>query len=170
MSGAKNIKPKIDYDLLKRFYVNNDYTALRVAGVTVLHGIPFTASQTYYIVGLFAYLNDPTVLNLQENWISFTHGMTFAGAPAAPAYLAALAAGLGLDPWPVALPAFEAKRITFRATEDCWIRFDGVARQPHFLPGGTWAAGPYLTFNQKTFIFFVQRDTTNGILYAWIEG
>lgn len=165
-SGSKNVKPKIDYDLLKRFFVNNDYTALRQAGVTLLHGIPFTATQTYYIVGLFAYAHDPTVLNVLENWIAFTHGQA-----AAPAYLPpALLAAVGLSPWPAALPAFEAKRITFRATEDCWIRFDNALRQPHFLPGGTWATGPYFTYNQKTFIFFVERATTNGTLYAWIEG
>jgi hypothetical protein len=162
---SKNINPKMDYDLLKRFYVNNDYTALRANGVTLIHGIPFTANQTYYIPGLFAYLHNPNVFNILENWILFTHGQ-----PAAPPYLTALAESLGLSPWPAQLPAFEIKDIEFLATQDCWVRFGGTGNQPHFIPAGTWVAGPYVAYKQKCHIFFVERDTADGTLYARIEG
>lgn len=162
--SVKNVAG-IDYDLLKRFYVNNDYTALRTATTTLLHGIPFTQNQTYYVVGLFAYLHNPNVFNVLQNWITYTHGQS------APAYLsAALLSSLGLSPWPSVLPAFEAKSIEFLATEDCWVRFGGSGNQPHFIPGGSLAAGPWITYNQKCFIFFVERDTENGTLYARIEG
>jgi len=150
---SKDFKGGIDYALVKRHYDCDDYVT-----------IPFTAIEDYYTVGAMAYLNDVNVVNVERGWCLFTHGQ-----PAAPAFLAAVLAALGVS-WPAQVPAFEAKRITFLATQDCYIRFEGSSRVQHLLPAGVLATGPFFTFNRRCFMFFVQRVTANGVLYVWIEG
>ncbi|GAG83453.1 unnamed protein product [marine sediment metagenome] len=41
---SEDIRGGIDYALLKRHYEADDYTSLRLAGVTYINGIPFTAT------------------------------------------------------------------------------------------------------------------------------
>jgi len=156
---SANISGGIDYSLLKRHYVNNDYPSLRVSGVTLMNGIAFTATQTYYTVGLMAYLNNTNVVDILNGWTAFTHGQ-----PAVPAYLAAILTALGVG-WPKVVPAFEGKDLLFFATENCWIRFNDASAVPHYVPANT-----YMRFHQKCILFFVQRDTVSGTLRAWIEG
>lgn len=150
----------VDYSLLKRHYDCDDYTSLRVAGATFLNGIPFTATEDYYVIGSFAYLSDPTVPNFWRGWTFFTHGQ-----PAAPAYLAPFLAALGITTWPAQLPAFEAKDILFWADQNCWVRFEGSSRVQHYIPINT-----YMRFHRRCFMFWVQRDTADGTLRCWIEG
>jgi hypothetical protein len=157
---STNIIGGINYALVKRHYDADDYTSLRLAGVTYLNGIPFTATQTYYVVGLFAYLADNNVVDVNKGWTEFTHGQ-----PAAPAYMLPFLAALGITTWPTSLPSFEAKDILFYATEDCWVRFEGSSRVQHFIPAET-----YVRFHRRCFMFFVQRDTADGTLRAYIEG
>ena len=164
---SKDVRGGIDYALLKQHYDADDYVSLKhpTTGLTLLNGIPFTATETYYIPGLMAYLHDKNVFDIEKGWILYTHGQ-----PAAPAYLLPFLTALGLAAWPPKVAAFEAKKITFLATEDCWIRFEGASRVRHFIPGGALVTGPYFTYTRRCNIFFVVRDTTNGILYVWITG
>ena len=144
-----DIRGGTDYALVKRHYDANDYTSL-----------PFTATQTYYVVGTFAYLADATVFDINTGWCLFTHGQQ-----TAPAYMLPFLATLGITTWPAALPSFEAKDILFYATEDCWLSFADSPRVQHFIPANT-----YMRFHQRCFMFFVQRDTADGTLQCWIEG
>ena len=149
-----------NYALVKNHYDADDYTSLRLSGVTYLNGIPFTATQTYYVVGTFAYLADINVIDPLVGWTAFTHGQ-----PAAPAYMLPFLAALGITTWPTALPSFEAKDIEFYATEDCWISFVDSPRVQHFLPAET-----YRRYHRRCFMFFVVRDTADGVLRAEILG
>jgi hypothetical protein len=156
----------LNYALLKRFFDCDDYVSLidPTTGVVLLNGITFTNVPTYYISGLMAYVNDNNVPNFEKGWCWFTHGQP------APAWLAPFLTALGL-PWPTKVPAFEAKRITFLATQDCLVQFEGPNRVRQFIPAGTLAAGPYFTWNRRCFMFWVTRaGVNNGILYVWIEG
>lgn len=153
---------QIDYAQLKRHYLCDDYVSLiNPVGMVLLNGIPFTNVEDYYVVGTLAYLNDTTVVTGPgvDSWCRFTHGQ-----PAAPIFLQAILAALGV-PWPVQVPAFEAKDIEFRADQDCWIRFEGPNRVRHFLPANT-----YRRFHRRCFMFWVQRSTVNGTLRVEIEG
>jgi hypothetical protein len=154
-----DIKGGLDYALLKRYYDCDDYVSLRQAGVTLLNGIPFGTDETYYTVGLMAYLSDPSVVNVERSWCLFAHGQT-----AAPTWLAPFLVALGIT-WPSEVPAFEAKDILFYATQDCWVRFEGSSRVQHFIPKNT-----FMRFHRRCFMFWVQRDTVDGVLYAWLEG
>lgn len=149
----------VNYALLKRHYDCDDYVSLRQAGVTLLNGIPFGADETYYTVGLMAYLSDPNVVNVERGWCLFAHGQA-----AAPTWLAPFLALLGIT-WPSEVPAFEAKDILFYATQDCWVRFEGNSRVQHFIPKNT-----FMRFHRRCFMFWVQSDTVDGVLYAWMEG
>jgi len=149
----------VDYALLKRHYDCDDYVSLRQNGVTLLNGIPFTAVEDYYVVGTMAYLNDPNVVNVERGWTTFAHGQ-----PSAPNFLQPFLATLGVE-WPSEVPAFEAKDILFYATADCWVRFEGKSRVQHFIPANT-----FMRFHRRCFMFWVVRDTSNGTLYAWMEG
>jgi hypothetical protein len=157
---SSDVKGSINYALVKRHYDADDYTSLRIGGVTYLNGIPFTANQTYYVVGLFAYLADNNVVDPNKGWTLYTHGQ-----PAAPAYMLPFLAALGITTWPASLPSFEAKDILFYATEDCWVSFVDSPRVQHFIPAET-----YVRFHRRCFIFFVIRDTADGNLRAYIEG
>jgi len=157
---SKRVEGGIDYEYIKRHYEADDYTGLRVAGVTYLNGIPFTAVQTYYVVGLFAYLADINVIDPLKGWTLFIHGQ-----PAAPAYLLPFLTALGITTWPSELPSFEAKWLEFYATEDCWISFVDSPRVQHFLPANT-----YREFKRRCFMFFVVRDTADGVLRVEIAG
>jgi len=155
-----DIASGIDYAQLKRHYLCDDYSSLRVGGVTFLNGIPFTATETYYVVGSFAYLSDATVPDFWRGWTFFTHGQ-----PAAPVYLAPFLAALGITAWPAQLPSFEAKDMLFWADQNCWVRFEGSSRVQHFIPMTT-----YMRFHRRHFMFWVVSDGVNGTLRAWIEG
>ncbi len=155
-----DIIPGFDYAQLKRHYICDDYTSLRLNGVTFLNGIPFTATETYYVVGSFAYLSDPAVPDFWRGWTQFTHGQ-----PAAPAYLAPFLAALGITTWPAQLPSFEAKDILVWSDQNCWIRFEGSSRVQHYIPQNT-----YMRFHRRCFMFWVQQDTNPGVLRCWIEG
>ena len=157
---STNLSGGINYALVKRHYDANDYTSLRIAGVTYLNGLPFTATQTYYVVGTFAYLADPNVVDVTRGWTLFTHGQ-----PAAPAYMLPFLAAIGITTWPASLPSFEAKDILFYSDQDVWVRFVGSLNVQHFIPANT-----YMRFHQRCFMFFVQRDTLDGSLRVWIEG
>ena len=157
---STNLQGGINYALVKRHYDANDYTSLRLAGETHLNGLPFTATQTYYVVGTFAYLADPNVVDVNNGWALFTHGQ-----PAAPAYLVPFLPALGITTWPAALPSFEAKDILFYADQNCWVRFVGSLNVQHYIPQNT-----YKRYHQRCFMFFVQRDTADGTLQCWIEG
>jgi len=150
----------IDYEYLKRHYAADDYTSLRLAGFTLLNGLPFTAAQTYYVVGLFAYLADINVIDPLLGWTEFVHGQQ-----TAPAYLLPFLAALGITTWPPALPSFEAKDIEFYATEDCWISFVDSPRVQHFIPAET-----YVQYHRRCFMFFVVSDGVDGVLRVKIEG
>lgn len=147
------------YALLKRHYDCDDYVSLESDGVMLINGITFTATPTFYISGLMAYLNDTTVPNLERGWSLFTHGQ-----PAWPVWLAPFMAAAGIA-WPVQVPAFEAKDTLFYSTEDCWIWFEGSSRVRHFIPANT-----YFRYHRRWFIMWVVRSTTSGILRAHIEG
>jgi len=155
-----NIASGLDYALLKRHYDCDDYTSLRVGGVTFLNGIPFTATEDYYVVGTFAYLSDPTVVNVERGWTPFIHGQ-----PVAPIHMLPFLAALGITTWPAWLPSFEAKDILFYADQDCWVRFEGGSRVQHFIPANT-----YKRYHRRCFMFWVQADIVNGTLYVGIEG
>jgi len=150
----------LDYAQLKRHYLCDDYTSLRLNGFTFLNGIPFTATEDYYVVGSFAYISDPTVPDFWRGWTLFTHGQ-----PAAPAYLAPFLAALGITAWPAQLPSFEAKDILVWSDQNAWIRFEGSSRVQHYIPQNT-----YMRFHRRHFMFWVQRDTVDGVLRAYIEG
>lgn len=158
---SSDIASGIDYAQLKRHYLCDDYTSLRVAGTTLINGIPFTATEDYYVIGSFAYLSDPTVVDVLRGWTLFTHGQ-----PAAPAYLAPFLAALGITSWPASLPSFEAKHIRFWSDQNCWVRFEGSSRVQHYIPQNTFMQ----PFYRRHFMFWVQRDTVDGILRCWIEG
>ncbi len=157
---SKRVEGGIDYEYLKRHYAADDYTSLRISGVTYLNGIPFTATQTYYVVGTFAYLADINVIDSLKGWSSFVHGQN-----AAPAYMLPFLAALEIVTWPSALPSFEAKTLEFYATEDCWVSFVDSPRVQHFIPAET-----FREFHRRCFMFFVVRDTINGVLRVEIEG
>lgn len=157
---SHNVQGGINYALVKRHYDADDACTLRVAGVTYLNGIPFTDTETYYTVGLMAYLNDTTVPDLEYGWTIFTHGQ-----PGAPAWLAPFLATLGITVWPTTVPAFEAKDLLFYSDQDCFIRFQGSSRVQHYIPANT-----YMRFHRRCFIFFVVRDTVSGTLRVSIEG
>lgn len=147
--------------MLKRHYDADDYVSLRDpdTGAVLLNGIPFTADETFYVVGLMAYLNDPTVVDPFKGWTLYTHGQA-----TAPVWLAPFLTALGVA-WPAQTPAFEAKDLLFLSNEDCWIRFVGDSRVQHFIP-----KGDYMRFHRRCFMFFVQSNGVDGNLYAWLEG
>jgi len=60
---------------------------------------------------------------------------------------------------------FRAESIKFQATEDCYIRFNASDAVQHFI-----SKEDYHTFDRKTVIIFVVRDTTDGTLRIWAEG
>jgi len=155
-----DVKGGLDYALLKNHYDADDAVTLRVNGVTYLNGIPFTATETYYTVGLMAYLNDVNVVNIERGWTTYTHGQ-----PGAPAWLAPFLAGLGITVWPTQVPAFEAKDLLFYSDQDCFIRFEGSNRVQHYIPANT-----YMRFHRRCLMFFIIRDTVSGVLRAWLEG
>lgn len=157
---SKDIKGGTDYALVKRHYDADDAVTLRVSGVTILNGIPFTATETYYVVGLLAYLNDANVPDVLRGWTTFTHGQ-----PGAPAYLLPFLATLGITVWPKVLPAFEAKDLFFYSDQDCWIRFEGSSRVQHFIPANT-----FMRFHRRCLMFFIVREDTSGTLRCWLEG
>jgi len=159
MSG--DVKGGINYALVKRHYDADDYVSLidPTTGMVLLNGIPFTATQDYYVVGTLAYLNDVNVADFERGWCLFAHGQ-----PAAPAFLAPILAALGVQ-WPTETPAFEAKDILFRSDQDCWVRFEGASRVRQFIPANTW-----MRFHRRCFIFFVTSAGVDGTLRVWIEG
>ena len=161
---STNLIGGINYALVKRHYDLNDYTAFRPPVALVqpfwFNGLPFTATQDYYVVGFLAALHDINVVDVTRGWTLFTHGQ-----PAAPAYLAPFLPALGITTWPAALPSFEAKDILFYADQNCWVRFVGSLNVQHYIPQNT-----YKRYHQRCFMFFVQRDTADGTLQCWIEG
>ena len=59
-----------------------------------------------------------------------------------------------------ALPSsFEADVIYLQANQNCWVRFGDPVNVPHYL-----ALGVQYTYQVKTDIIFVYRDTLNGTL------
>jgi len=164
---SSDVKGGIDYALLKNFYDADDYPALFVNAVNVLNGIPFTATETFYTVGLCAFANDVNVYDIEKGWTLFTHAqpnIPALGAVPIAVIRAVLAATLG-SAWPTAVPAFEAKDLLFWADQDCWIRFEGSSRVRHYIPANT-----YMRFHRRCFKFYVIRDTADGTLRAWMEG
>lgn len=169
---SHNVLGGINYALVKNHYDCDDYVsypdALNIYTGTALNGIPFTlAAETFYISGLMAYLNDPTVFDTERGWCLFPHGQ-----PAAPAWLAPLLTAAGISwlnmipPYPNTVPAFEAKDILFYSDEDAWIRFEGSSRVRHFIPAET-----YMRFHRRCLMFWVISDTAaTGELRVWIEG
>jgi len=157
----------VDYAKLKRHYDCDDYVSLVVNGIPLLNGIPFTnAAEDYYVVGLMAYFHDNNIIDVFKGWCEFAHGQ-----PAAPLFLQPFLAALGITTWPTSVPAFEGKQFMFLSVDsDCWIRFEGSSRVRHYIPLGTLAAGPYITFSRRAFKFYVQGLTNNGTLYVWITG
>lgn len=141
-------------------YDADDASTLRVNEITLLNGLPFTANWDYYIVGLLAYLHDPNVFDMGKEWTLYSHGQVNA-----PVWLQPFLTALGITEWPSTHPAFEAKRIEFYATEDCWVRFVGENREPHFIPAGVWRE-----FERRCLMFWFVRDTANGYLRFDIEG
>ena len=158
---SHNLQGGLRYALLKRHYDCDDYVSLLQNGVVLLNGIPFTATPTYYISGLMAYLNDPTVVDVTRGWTLFTHGQI-----AAPTWLAPFLAALGIT-WPTQVPAFEAKDLLFYSDQDVWVKFEGSARVSHFIPANT-----YKRYHRRCFMFWVFRDalTADGTLQVDIEG
>lgn len=150
-----------NYALLKRHYDCDDYVSLidPATGFVLLNGIPFTAAEDYYVVGVLAYINDATVVNVERGWTLFAHGQ-----PAAPAFLIPILAAVGIT-WPAQVPAFEAKDILFWADQDCWVRFEGSLRTRHYIPANT-----YMRFHRRCFMFYVMSAGVDGTLRAWIEG
>jgi hypothetical protein len=163
---SKNFVGGIDYARLKRHYDCDDTPVVRdpTTGIALVNGIPFTSTPDYYISGLCAYLADPNVIDLERGWTTFAHGQT-----AAPAFLAAILAALGVA-WPDEVPAFEAKRTTMLATQDCWVHFEGRTRVSQYIPAGALATGPYFTWNRRWLMMWVEQVTLPGVLYLWIEG
>ena len=162
-----DIKGGINYALLKRHYDCDDYVVLRdpTTGIALINGIPFTNVPTYYISGMMAYLADPNVVDPEKGWCLYAHGQA-----AAPVWLAPFLAALGI-PWPAEVPAFEAKRTLFLATQDCWVHFEGPVRVSQFIPAGVLATGPYFSWLRRWFMIWVERaGAVNGTLYVWIEG
>ena len=156
---SSDIAGGLEYNKLLTTFLSNDACTLRVGGITYLNGVPFTDSQTYYISGLMAYLNDTNVVNLERGWTEFTHNR-----PSVPAWLNPFLTTLGVG-WPKIVPAFEAKDTLMYSDEDCWVSFDGPSRVPEFVPADT-----YMRFKRRYFILFVVRDTADGDLRVWIEG
>ena len=156
---SENISGGVDYSKILTTFLCNDACTLRSSGVTYLNGVPFTATQTYYISGLMAYLNYNDVVDVNRGWVSFTHNQ-----PAVPAWLNPFLVTLGVS-WPKVVPAFEAKDTLMYATEDCWVSFDGPDMVPEFIPANT-----FMRFRRRWFILFVVRDSANGTLRIWIEG
>ena len=60
---------------------------------------------------------------------------------------------------------FEGKSILFFATQNCKIRFNGLSRVQHYLNSGV-----YYSFNVRTSIIYVVRDTADGTLQIWVTG
>ncbi len=148
---SQNVKGGLEYALLKRHYDCDDNVVLAT-----------TVNQDYYTVGMMAYLSDTTVVDATKGWTLFPHGQ-----PAMPTWLAILIA-FGVIPsfvWPAQVPAFEAKDILFYCTQNARVRFEGSSRVQHYIPANT-----YMRFHRRCFMFFVQRDTADGILRAWLEG
>lgn len=138
--------------LLKRHYDADDFVRIPL--------VPGMA-ETYYTIGMMAYLSDPAVAVREYGWTTFTHGQ-----PAVPAWLAPILAAAGVT-WPAIVPGFEAKDILFHPDVDCWVRFRGPTRVQHFIPANAW-----LRFHPRTFILFVAIDPAAGpgTLNIWIEG
>lgn len=160
MSG--DLEGSIDYAKLKRHYDCYDAVSLvdPATGVALLNGIPFTNVQTYYVVGLMAYLNNVNVADVYKGWTLFTHGQQ-----APPAWLAPLLAILGIATFPAQVPAFEAKDILVFADQACWLRFDSPNNVPVFIPANT-----YMRFHTRCFMLWVTRFAIDGTLRVWIEG
>jgi len=157
---SEDYKGGLNYALLKRHYDCDDYPSLVVGGVTLLNGIPFTATPTYYTSGLIAYLNDVNVVDVDRGWTLFTHGQ-----PAVPAYLALILAALGVA-WPAVVPAFEAKDTLFWSDQDVWVQFEGGSRVRQFIPANT-----YFRTQRRWFMIFVTRaGLIDGTLRLWIVG
>lgn len=139
-----------DLQAVRQQFRNNDFVQ-----------IPYTAAQDYYIIGLMAYLSDPTVFATPPlgDWGILTHGQ-----PTPPTFLAAI-----LPVWPAAMavqvPTVRGKYVLFRSTTDCWIRFEGPLRVQHLIPANTW-----VRYRQLFNIIYVVRSTADGILTMMIEG
>jgi len=166
-----DIKGGQDYALLKRHYDADDYTSFRIPGLEAFwfNGLPFTATQDYYVVGFLAALHDPSVFDYDKGWTLYQHGQQ-----AAPAWLTSafppplvptILTQLGLSPWPPALPSFEAKDILIWADQDCWLSFADSPRVQHFIP-----AEDYIRFHRRCFMFFVVSDGVDGNLRVYMEG
>ena len=158
---SQDVKGGQDYSLTRRHYDCDDYVSLidPATGFVLLNGIPFTAVEDYYVVGVAAYINDTTVPDPLKGWTLFAHGQ-----PAAPAFLIPILAAVGIT-WPALVPAFEAKDILFWSDQDAWIRFEGSSRVRHFIPANT-----YIRFHRRCFMFWVQAAVNPGTLRVWIEG
>lgn len=158
---SHDVQGGLNYALLKIHYDCDDYVSLidPATGFVLLNGIPFTATEDYYVVGVAAYINDANVVNVERGWTQFVHGQ-----PAAPVFLAPILAAVGIT-WPAIVPAFEAKDILFWADQNCWVRFEGSSRTRHYIPANT-----YMRFHRRHFMFYVMSAGVSGNLRCWIEG
>ena len=156
---SEDISGGVDYSKLLTTFLCSDACTLRASGLTYLNGVPFTATQTYYISGLMAYLNNADVVDVTRGWATFTHGQ-----PSVPAWLSPFLTTLGVS-WPKVVPAFEAKDTLFYSDQDCWVSFNSPDEVPHWIPKNT-----YKRFKQRYIIMFIVRDSANGTLVIDIEG
>ena len=60
---------------------------------------------------------------------------------------------------------FTATRLVFRATQNCWVRFNGESRVQHFIP-----LGVDREFKLKVSVFFIVQDTLAGVCDVYMEG
>lgn len=166
---SDNFQGGINYALVKRHYDADDYPTLTAQGVVVLDGIPFTNTPTFYLSGLCAFLNDPSVFDTapKYGWTLYAHGQT-----TAPAYLQALLVAAKIDwmnlvsAYPGTVPVFEAKDTVFWSDQDCYIQFGGASRVRHLLPANT-----YMRTQRRWFMIWVTRaGADDGTLRAWING
>ncbi len=158
----------IDYPLVKRHYDLDDYVEI---GFSAVENNPLVARQAAivlaiatgsagpilspYTIGTMSISNDPTqvadpLLAATRGWFLFTPASIGIPNP---------------NPPPTYLPSFEVKDLLFHSDENCWLRFEGSTRVRHYIPADT-----YMRFHRRCFTFWVVRDTTNGVLRAWLEG
>jgi hypothetical protein len=128
-----------DRAVFKTTYTADDYVAFQ-----------FTDVEDYYVIGLMAYLSDPSVPDLFAGWGLYRHGQ-----PAAPIFLVPLVGPV----LPPEVPSFETKFMRCISDQDCWIRFGGPNRIQHFIPANIW-----VEFRRRTNMIFVVRNTVSGTL------
>ena len=131
-----------DYGQTRMRFLLNDFVSM-----------PFSATVDYYLTGIMAFLSNPQVFDVSKGWSLHNHNQ-----PGAPLFF-------GFLPLPSPAPSFESKRLVFRPTQRCTVRFGDIRNVAHELP-----ANQASEFFQRSYILFIAAVATAGTLRLSVEG